>query len=64
MSGSNPVYFENYAELVNENFKPSHFYLSKDGVVIYFQQYDIAPYATGMPSFTIPYGPGGAILPK
>ena len=28
---------------------------SKDGLVFTFQQYEIAPYAIGMPSFTVPY---------
>lgn len=58
------MYFENNEELVKENFRPNNFYLSKEGVNIYFQQYDIAPYAAGIPVFTIPYGPGGAILPR
>ncbi|HWT77020.1 MAG TPA: DUF3298 and DUF4163 domain-containing protein [Mobilitalea sp.] len=58
------IYFENYTQLVNENFKVNNFYLTKDGVVIYFQQYDIAPYSTGIPTFIIPYGPGGAIQPR
>ena len=30
-------------------------YLSKDGVVLTYQQYEIAAYAAGMPSFTITY---------
>lgn len=29
------------------------FYLTQDGVVLYFQQYDIAPYAAGFPEFMI-----------
>jgi hypothetical protein len=64
VANGNFPYFENYAQLVNENFKVNNFYLTKDGVVIYFQQYDIAPYATGLPTFVIPYGPGSAVLPK
>ena len=28
---------------------------SKDGLVFTYQQYEIAPYAAGMPAFTIPY---------
>lgn len=35
---------------------PSHApSLSKDGLVLTYQQYEIASYAAGMPSFTIPY---------
>lgn len=30
-------------------------YLTKDGVAFVYQQYEIAPYAAGMPAFTIPY---------
>ena len=29
--------------------------LTKEGVSFTYQQYEIAPYAFGMPSFTIPY---------
>ena len=60
----NGMFFEDYERLVRENLKTNNFYLSKEGVVIYFQQYDIAPYASGIPTFVIPYGPGGAVLPK
>ena len=62
-NGNNP-YFENYSQLINENFKANSFYLTKEGVAIYFQQYDIAPYATGLPTFVIPYTPQGAVPPK
>ena len=27
----------------------------KDGIIVTYQQYEIAAYAAGMPSFTIPY---------
>lgn len=60
----NSMYFENYEQLVNDNFKANNFYLTREGLVIYFQQYDIAPYASGIPTFVIPYGPGGPIPPK
>ncbi len=30
-------------------------YLTEDGVTFIYQQYEIAPYAAGMPTFTIPY---------
>lgn len=30
-------------------------YLTKDGVAFVYQQYEIAPYAAGMPTFVIPY---------
>lgn len=60
----NSMFFENYEQLVNENFKMNNFYLNPEGVVIYFQQYDIAPYAAGIQTFVIPYGPGSATQPR
>ena len=64
IANGNSIYFEDYAKLVRENFKVNNFYLTKEGVVIYFQQYDIAPYSSGLPTFVIPYGPSGAVIPK
>jgi hypothetical protein len=49
------IYFENYAELAAETFNPNSFYLTPEGVVIYYQQYDIAPYSSGIREFLIPY---------
>lgn len=47
-------YFDDYARLISEHFNPENFYLTPEGLVIYYQQYDIAPYASGIPEFTIP----------
>lgn len=52
-NGSNQ-YFENYCELVLDNFKLNQFYLTEKELVIFFQSYDIAPYSSGIPTFTIP----------
>lgn len=57
-------YFDNYEELVRENFNPNSFYLNDEGITIYYQQYDIAPYSSGIPEFLIPYGNGGAVRPE
>ncbi len=32
-----------------------HFFLTENGIVIYFYPYDIAPYAAGFPEFEIPF---------
>lgn len=58
------MFFDDYEKLKKENFKANNYYLTKEGLVIFFQHYDIAPYAAGLPTFTIPYGPGGAVLPR
>lgn len=46
-------YFDDYAKLVAKTLNLNSFYLTQDGVVLYFQQYDIAPYAAGFPEFMI-----------
>lgn len=49
------VYFDNANVLIADTFNPEQFYLTPRGVVIYYQQYDIAPYASGIREFLIPY---------
>ncbi len=49
-------YFEHTEQAVREEFDPRQFYLTGEGVMIYYQQYSIAPYSTGIPTFLIPYG--------
>lgn len=47
------IYFDNTCNLVLDTFNAESFYLTPNGIVIYFQQYDIAPYASGIREFTI-----------
>lgn len=47
------IYFENACQLVLDTFNPQSFYLTPNSIVIYFQQYDIAPYSSGIRTFTI-----------
>ena len=49
------IYFDNTCNLVLETFNPKSFYLVPNGIVIYFQQYDIAPYSSGIRTFTVAY---------
>ena len=49
------IYFEDTCNLVLETFNPKSFYLTPDNIVIYFQQYDIAPYSSGIRTFNISY---------
>lgn len=48
-------YFDDYCCLVLESFNPESFYLTKDSIAVFFQQYDIAPYSSGILVFNIPY---------
>jgi len=49
------IYFDDYKSLIVKNLNLNSFYLSTKGLTIYYQQYDIAPYSTGIVEFTIPY---------
>lgn len=48
-------YFDNYCQLVQENFRFENFYMVPGGVIIFFNQYEIAPYSSGIPTFKINY---------
>lgn len=47
------TFFEDYPKLLKNSFKPENFFVTPEGIVIYFQQYDIAPYSTGIPEFLL-----------
>ena len=47
------IYFEDACCLVIETFNPQSFYLTPNSIIIYFQQYDIAPYSSGIRTFYI-----------
>lgn len=47
------IYFEDACCLVIETFNPQSFYLTPNSIIIYFQQYDIAPYSSGIRTFNI-----------
>ncbi len=54
MAADPNIYFENYRELIRQTFNPCQYYLSDGGITVFFQQYDIAPYSTGIVEFTVP----------
>lgn len=54
-STENTDYFENASDSVFTEFNENSFYLTPEGIVIYFQQYDIAPYSSGIMQFLIPF---------
>ena len=49
------IYFDNYHELISEYFNEDSFYCTPEGIVVYYQQYEIAPYSSGIMEFLIPY---------
>lgn len=58
------VYFPDGQALARTAFNPQSFYLSPKGVHIFYQQYDIAPYSSGIRDFLIPWGTAGATMTK
>lgn len=47
------IYFNNSCQLVLDNFQPQNYYIAKNQIVIYFQQYEIAPYSSGIRTFVV-----------
>lgn len=58
------IYFDNYRELILKYFDPNSFYLTEKSIVIYYQQYEIGPYAIGIQTFDIPYQSVNAVKPS
>ncbi len=49
------MYFDDYPALIKKNFSYSNIYITETGLALFYQQYDIAPYAEGIPVFVIPF---------
>lgn len=49
------IYFENYETLISDTFNSESFYCTPQGIVVYYQHYDIAPYSSGIREFLLPY---------
>lgn len=58
------AYFDDYKKLAAEKFNADSFYLTPEGLAIYYQQYDIAPYSSGIPVFEFTYDSVGAAPPR
>lgn len=55
IKAGNDIYFDNVEANIVSNFNPANFYLTPDGVAIFYPLYSIAPYAAGIQVFVIPY---------
>lgn len=55
ISNNSEIFFDNYSDLIRSTFDKNNFYLTPGGIVIYYQQYDIAPYSSGIREFILPY---------
>lgn len=49
------MYHENWRKLLRRHFNPQNYYLTDEGLAIFFPMYAIAPPAEGIPVFLMPY---------
>ena len=49
------LYFEDFPQLLRSTFQEDQFFLEPEGIVFYFQPYDIGPHSTGLPTFLLPF---------
>ena len=54
IKNGNNIYFEDYCCLTSKNFRVENYYLKNGLIYIFYQQYDIAPYSSGILNFEIP----------
>lgn len=49
------LYFQDFTALIADKFNPENFYCKPEGLVLYYQIYDIAPFVGGIVEFLLPY---------
>lgn len=49
------IYYADFRPLIQKKYSEDNFYLTEDGLAIFYQQYDIAPYVAGIIVFVMPY---------
>ncbi len=59
LSTGESLYYEEYPRRLSRFFRPDRFYLTPEGVVLYFPLQSLAPRAEGLPTFFLPRAPGG-----
>ena len=52
-------YSPEYEEDIRRNFDKNNFYLTDKAIIIFYQEYDIAPYSSGILEFAFPYKKSG-----
>lgn len=64
MAENGGVYFEDYIVNTKKYFNPENFYITQAGVVIFYEQYEIAPYSSGIKEFLMRYSDDRVKKPK
>lgn len=58
IEGGETLYYEDWAQKLSACFDPDRFYLTPEGICLFYPLYTIAPYAEGIPVFQLPYPQG------
>jgi hypothetical protein len=56
-------YHENRHRALRRHFNPRNYYLTEEGLVFFYPMYAIAPAEERIPTFCVPPGTGGLLLP-
>ena len=54
--GGEIPFFENPLRIAKTFFQEANYYLSNDGIILYYPLYTLAPYCAGILSYKIPFG--------
>lgn len=64
MAADPNIYFPDYRELIVKYFDTERYYLTPSGVSVFYLQYEIAPYSSGIIVFSLPYRTLGIEKPR
>lgn len=53
MKAKKDIFFDDSIDIVKNYSEPFEFYITEHGVVIYFEEYEVGPFASGIPEFLI-----------
>ena len=54
---------EEESRALRRRFNPENFYLTGDGLAVFYPMYALAPASAGIPVFTVPYEAEGPVSP-
>lgn len=54
VAAGDTLYFDDWERTLVTGFDPCRFYLTREGIAVFYPLYTIAPYAEGIPVFTVP----------
>lgn len=57
-------YHESWRRDLRRHFSARNYYLTEEGLVIFYPMYALAPASAGIPIFTLPYEEGGLVSPE